>query len=113
AAVLRELKGRHIGLLAPLAVARKGHYTDLAKWASGKGHTHLRVDGEFIPTASWPRLDRYREHTIELPVAGLLVSPSDESSLRRAVGEALEHGKGSLSVLVDISGSQDGPLESR
>src|SRR5690606_35180211 len=113
AALLRDLKGRHIGLLAPLVVARKGYYTDLAKWAGGKGHSHLRVDGEFIPTANWPRLDRYREHTIELPVADLLVSPNDEASLRLAVSQALEHGKGSMSVLVDVSGSADGPLESR
>ena len=111
AALLRDLKGRHIGLLAPLVVARKGYYTDLAKWAAGKGHTHLRVDGEFISTGNWPRLDRYREHTIELPVADLRVSPEDEASLRRAVSSALEHGKGSMSVLVDVSGQADGPLE--
>ncbi|MFC3339748.1 excinuclease ABC subunit UvrA [Paracandidimonas soli] len=113
AALLRDLKGRHIGLLAPLVVARKGYYTDLAKWAGGKGHTHLRVDGEFIPTANWPRLDRYREHTIELPVADLLVSSNDEAGLRQAVGSALEHGKGSMSVLVDVSGAAQGPLEAR
>ena len=49
--------------------ARKGYYTDLAKWARGKGYTHLRVDGELLPTDQWPRLDRFKEHTIELPVA--------------------------------------------
>src|SRR3546814_4833982 len=48
ARLLREHKGRHIGLLAPLVTARKGYYTDLAKWAGAKGHTHLRVDGAFI-----------------------------------------------------------------
>ncbi len=57
-------------------VARKGYYTDLAKWARGKGYTHLRVDGAFLPTAKWPRLDRFREHNIELPVADLVVSPA-------------------------------------
>ncbi|MCK9508870.1 MAG: excinuclease ABC subunit UvrA, partial [Pigmentiphaga sp.] len=67
--IMKELKGQHIGLLAPLVVARKGYYTDLAKWASNKGYTHLRVDGAFTPTAPWPRLDRFKEHTIELPVA--------------------------------------------
>ena len=35
-------KGEHIGLLAPLVTARKGYYTDLAKWAQGKGYTHLK-----------------------------------------------------------------------
>jgi len=42
----------------PLVVARKGYYTDLAKWAAGKGHAELRVDGERLPTARWPRLVR-------------------------------------------------------
>ena len=64
-----RLRGSRIGLLAPLVVARKGYYTDLAKWARGKGYTHLRVDGELLPTDKWPRLDRFQEHTIELPVA--------------------------------------------
>ena len=68
ARLLREYRGRRIELLAPLVVARKGYYTDLAKWAAGKGYAELRVDGERLPTARWPRLDRFREHTIELPV---------------------------------------------
>ena len=45
ARIVREYKGRHVGLLAPLVVSRKGVYTDLAKWAKAKGFTHLRVDG--------------------------------------------------------------------
>src|SRR5690606_2438533 len=96
---LREHKGEHIGVLAPLVVARKGYYTDLAKWAAGKGHTHLRVDGEFIPTQPWPRLDRYREHTLELPVADLVVASEREGELRDAVRRALEHGQGTLSIV--------------
>jgi excinuclease ABC subunit A len=54
-------------------VNRKGVYTDLAKWAKARGHTHLRVDGEFLPVDPWPRLDRFKEHTIELPVGDLVV----------------------------------------
>ncbi|MEO7010204.1 MAG: excinuclease ABC subunit A, partial [Caldimonas sp.] len=63
AQILRDHKGEHVGLLAPLVVARKGVYTDLAKWAKARGHTHLRVDGDFIKVDPWPRLDRFREHT--------------------------------------------------
>ncbi|MEZ5657718.1 MAG: excinuclease ABC subunit UvrA [Burkholderiaceae bacterium] len=90
----REYRGRHIGLLAPLIVSRKGLYTDLAKWARGHGHSHLRVDGEFLPTQGWPRLDRYVEHNIELPIADLIVEPANEPRLREALSSALEHGKG-------------------
>ncbi|HEY4752008.1 MAG TPA: hypothetical protein VIH37_01910, partial [Candidatus Limnocylindrales bacterium] len=58
AQLLREHRGQHVGLLAPLVVNRKGVYTDLAKWAKARGNTHLRVDGEFVPVAPWPKLDR-------------------------------------------------------
>lgn len=99
ARILRDHKGQHIGLMAPLVTARKGFYTDLAKWASGKGFTHLRVDNEFIGTAKWPRLDRFKEHTIELPVADIKVSSDNEAQLREAVRHALEHGQGVMSIV--------------
>ena len=87
AQLLRDHKGEHVGLLAPLVVNRKGLYTDLAKWAKGRGHTHLRIDGEFFPVSPWPRLDRFKEHTLELPVGDLIVSADTEAELRRAAGE--------------------------
>ena len=99
ARLLREAKGRRIELLAPLVVARKGYYTDLAKWAAAKGYAHLRVDGESLPTAKWPRLDRFREHTIELPVGGATVSAKNERELRRLLQQALDYGKGVVHVL--------------
>ena len=85
ARILKDYKGTRIGLLAPLIVSRKGFYTDLAKWARGKGYTHLRVDGEFIETARWPRLDRFKEHSIELPVADVRVAADNEPALRKAL----------------------------
>ena len=108
ARLMREHKGQHVGLLAPLVTARKGYYTDLAKWAGAKGYTHLRVDGAFIPVSPWPRLDRYKEHTIELPVADLLVDPANEAPLREAVKAALEHGQGTMSVIWPVDRLRDG-----
>jgi len=99
ARIVREHVGQRIGVMATLVSARKGYYTDLAKWASGKGYTHLRVDGEFIDTQAWPRLDRYKEHTIELPVADLTIDKTNEASLRQAIETALHHGQGNLSVV--------------
>ncbi len=99
ARLLREYRGRRIGLLAPLVVARKGYYTDLAKWAAKKGFATLRVDGELLPTARWPRLTRFKEHTIELPVAEVDVSVKGERALRAALEQALDHGKGLVHVL--------------
>ena len=94
AALLRDYRGRRIVLLAPLVIARKGFYTDLAKWAARKAFAALRVDGELLPTNRWPRLDRFREHTIELPVAELEVTANAEAALRDALHRALEFGKG-------------------
>ncbi len=107
AQLMRDYKGRHVGLLAPLVVNRKGIYTDLAKWAKGRGHTHLRVDGEFLSTSPWPRLDRFKEHTIELPVGDLVVSPESEAELREMLAKALDQGKGVVHLLAPLDGLQD------
>jgi excinuclease ABC subunit A len=98
ARLLTQYRGKRITLLAPLIVARKGLYTALAKWARGKGFTHLRVDGSLIPTAKWPRLDRFIEHNIELPVAELKVGAAGEAVLRERLQLALQHGRGVVHV---------------
>jgi len=102
ARIMREHRGARIGVLAPLVVGRKGVYTDLAKWAAARGHTHLRVDKRFLPTGKWPRIDRYVEHDIELPVADLVVSPHREPELRDALREALHHGKGVVMIAAGL-----------
>jgi excinuclease ABC subunit A len=104
AQLMRDYRGQHVGLLAPLVVNRKGVYTDLAKWAKGRGHTHLRVDGEFLPTSPWPRLDRFKEHTLELPVGDLVIEPEREAELRELLAKALDTGKGVLHLLAPLDG---------
>jgi excinuclease ABC subunit A len=99
ARLLKDFRGKRIALLAPLVLARKGYYTDLAKWAAKKGFKTLRVDGELLPTSRWPRLSRIREHTLELPVAELEVGVKNESALRAALARALDFGKGLVHVL--------------
>jgi excinuclease ABC subunit A len=99
ARLMRTHRGQRIGLLAPLVMNRKGFYTDLAKWAQAKGYGFLRVDGEFLPTNRWPRLDRFQEHTLELPVADIKVAPENEAALREGLARALEFGKGVVHVL--------------
>jgi len=101
ARLLTEYRGKRLALLAPLIVARKGLYTALAKWARSKGFTHLRVDGSLIPTKKWPRLDRFVEHNIELPVATLTISASGEALLREQLDLALQHGRGVVHVQVE------------
>jgi excinuclease ABC subunit A len=103
ARLLRDYKGQRIALLAPLVIARKGYYTDLAKWASKKGFKTLRVDGASISTAKWPRLSRFKEHTIELPVAQIDVDAKTDTALHQALSRALDFGKGLVHVLAPTS----------
>jgi excinuclease ABC subunit A len=102
--LLRDYKGKRIALLAPLVVARKGYYTDLAKWAAKKGFKSLRVDGANISTAQWPRLSRFKEHTIELPVAEIDVGAKTDTALHEALARALDFGKGLVHVLGPAGG---------
>lgn len=96
--VMHRYRDHSIGILAPLIVRRKGIYNDLAKWASKKGYESLRVDGKFVSTQKWPKLARYKDHTIELPIDTLTVNVADEKTVKRALQEAITIGKGLVSV---------------
>jgi len=110
AQLLKNFRGQHIGLLAPLVSGRKGVYTELADWARPRGYTHLRVDGNFLPTTNFPRIDRFKEHNIELPVASLVVDPAHEVDLRQALATALTHGKGVVHVMSGMNGLKEAML---
>ena len=94
ARVLKRHRGREVEVLAPLVVARKGYYTELARWAAKRGQATLRVDGAPLPTDAWPRLDRYREHDVDLPLGRIVVRPRHEGALRTLLEDALGHGAG-------------------
>ncbi|MGH8210219.1 MAG: excinuclease ABC subunit UvrA, partial [Steroidobacteraceae bacterium] len=76
-----------------------GFYTDLAKWAAKKGFKTLRVDGASLATNQWPRLSRFKEHTVELPVAEIDVGANMDTALHAALARALDFGKGLVHVL--------------
>src|SRR5690606_33819361 len=99
-----KYRGRRIRLLAPLVIGRKGYYTDLAEWARNKGYATLRVDGVDLPTDAWPRLDRFKEHDIELPVAEIAVAPKADAALKEAVDAALRLGRGMVRVVAASRG---------
>ncbi len=107
AQLLKSFRGQHIGLMSPLVINRKGVYTELADWARPRGFTHLRVDGNFLPTTGFPRIDRFKEHTVELPVASLDVLPQKEALLRAALADALTHGKGVVHILSHLDGLRE------
>jgi excinuclease ABC subunit A len=98
ARIFTQHRGHVVHLLAPLVTARKGFYTDLARWANAKGFKQLRVDGALVPTDPWPRLDRFKEHTIELPVGDIAVTPKAERHVRELLERALAFGKGVVRI---------------
>ncbi|ASJ71744.1 excinuclease ABC subunit UvrA [Granulosicoccus antarcticus] len=98
AQVLKQHRGKKINLHAPLIVNRKGYYTDLAKWALNKGFTTLRVDGKALPTTEWPRLDRFKEHTIDLPVGTFMVDVKHEAELQALIQRAIDYGSGVVKI---------------
>jgi len=98
AQVIKKHRGKSVDLFAPLIVDRKGYYTDLAKWALNKGFDHLRVDGELLPTDNWPRLDRFREHTIDLPVGTIKVDVKTEAGLVNIIQRAVDFGSGIVKI---------------
>ena len=109
ARLLTEYRGKRIELLAPLVASRKGLYTALAKWARGKGFATLRVDGARLPTAKWPRLDRFVEHHIELPVGALTITSAHELELRDLLAAALQYGRGVVHVELAGGGAHAAP----
>ncbi len=99
ARLMKRYRGKRITLNAPLVIGRKGYYTELADWAAGRGYAELRVDGALVPTDAWPRLDRFKEHDIELPVAELRVSAARDRELATALDRAVALGRSMVRVL--------------
>ncbi len=108
--IMTARRGEVVTVAAPVVVARKGIYTDLAEWAAETlGIGHLRVDGEWAATKPFPKLARYKEHTIELPLATLVVDPKNEHALAEAVQKALFHGHGVMVLLTGPFALTDAP----
>jgi excinuclease ABC subunit A len=108
AQLLDAQRGRRISLLAPLVVARKGLYNELAAWAAAKGYAQLRVDGQLQTTKPWPKLERFKEHDIDLPLASLMLRPATVSQLEPLLEQALQLGKGRVRIAWD--GAQAGEI---
>ncbi len=101
--ILKDYQGKTVTLLAPMVVARKGIYKELAKWASDRDYSTLRVDGKYLPTADWPVLDRYKEHDIELPIATLDVTARNEKHVETVLRQTLDIGNGIVIVSPEVS----------
>ena len=99
--ILDRFDGHKIYVLAPLVHNRKGHYKELFEQLQKKGYLNVRVDGELREISYGMKLDRYKNHSIELVVDKLKVSRKDDSRLRDSVANALRQG-GKQMMLFDL-----------
>jgi len=106
---MKRHKGVTVQVFAPLIVDRKGFYTDLAKWALKKGFTELRVDGELCSTENWPRLDRFKEHSIDLPVGEMTVSAKTENQVHTLIQRGVDYGSGMVKIAATSTGKRKKP----
>ena len=96
--ILGKYDGKKIYILAPLVKNRKGHYKELFEQLVKKGYLNVRVDGELMEISRGMRLDRYRNHSIELVIDRLKVSEKESERLLSSVETALEQGDKELMV---------------
>ncbi len=97
--LLQKYNDRKIQILAPLIKNRKGHYKELFENLRKKGYLYVRVDGDIKELTYGMKLDRYRNHSIELVIDRLRVKENDIQRLRSTVDDALRQGGKQLMVL--------------
>ena len=97
--LLSHYANHRVYLLAPLVQQRKGHYKELFESVRKKGFINVRVDGELRSLETGMRVDRYKNHDIELVIDKLKVQAKDEERLKKSVQQALSQGDGLMLVL--------------
>ena len=97
--ILHNYAGRRIFLLAPLVHQRKGHYRELFESMRRKGYLSIRVDGEILEITRGMKVDRYKNHNIEVVIDKLAVREEDEERLRKSVATAMKQGEGMVMVI--------------
>lgn len=102
--ILSDYSGKRIFILAPLIRNRKGHYRDLFENLRKKGYLHVRVDEDIREIESGMKLDRYKNHNIEVVIDKLQVRDKDDERLRKSVETAMRQGEGLLMIMDKDSG---------
>lgn len=103
--ILKDYAGRKIYLLAPLVRNRKGHYKELFETVRRKGYLYVRVDGELCEVTHGMKVDRYKNHDIEVVIDRLRVQDKDDKRLRGSVATAMAQGDG-LMMVYDVDGDE-------
>ena len=103
--ILHDYDGKRIFILAPLVRSRKGHYRELFEAMRRKGYLNIRVDGELLEITRGMKVDRYKNHDIEVVIDKLAVSPKDAERLKKSVAIAMKQGEGLIMILDKDTGA--------
>ncbi len=97
--LLEQYNGKRIFLLAPVVQSRKGHYRELFDSIRKKGYLYARVDGEIVDVTEGMKVDRYKNHDIEVVIDKLAVNDKDEERLKKSLEVAMKMGEGQVMVV--------------
>ena len=97
--ILHDYLGKKIFILAPLVKSRKGHYRELFESMRRKGYLNIRVDGQLMEITRGMKVDRYKNHDIEVVIDKLQASEKDEERLKKSVTIAMKQGDGLIMIL--------------
>ena len=103
--ILHDYAGHKILILAPLVRSRKGHYRELFEAMRRKGYLNIRVDGQMLEITQGMKVDRYKNHDIEVVIDKLQVSDKDTERLKKSVSIAMKQGDGLIMILDKDTGS--------
>ena len=97
--IVRDYRGKRIFILAPIVKSRKGHYRELFESMRKKGYLNARVDGVVTEITTGMKVDRYKNHDIEIVIDKLPVNEKDSERLRKSVATAMKAGDGLIMIL--------------
>lgn len=97
--IANNYANHRIMILAPLVRSRKGHYRELFESMRRKGYLYMRIDGKVTEITRGMKVDRYRNHDIEVVVDKLIVKGNDDERLKKSVAIAMKQGDGLILVL--------------
>lgn len=100
--LLADYQGKKVYLLAPLVKSRKGHYKELFDTIQRKGYLYVRVDGEICEIVPGMKLDRYKNHDIEVVIDRLIIQDKDDKRLVQSITTAMNMGDG-LMLVYDVN----------
>ncbi|MBR6867106.1 MAG: excinuclease ABC subunit UvrA [Prevotella sp.] len=97
--IQRDYEDRRILILAPLVRSRKGHYRELFEDMRRKGYLNIRIDGEMQEIRQGMKVDRYKNHDIEVVIDKLVVGGASDDRLKKSIALAMKQGDGLIMIL--------------